>query len=118
VISDDVEARFIELLGNPTTCPHGSPIPGSGAVLTGQVAIADVAPGTAVHVARVTEGVETDEIALAYCSVHGIRPGTRAMVIARAPDGTVTLDLGEADSNPERLALGSVMTRKIFVAID
>src|SRR5580658_9854092 len=29
VISDDVEARLIELLGDPATCPHGNPIPGS-----------------------------------------------------------------------------------------
>ena len=29
VISDDVEARLVVLLDNPTTCPHGNPIPGS-----------------------------------------------------------------------------------------
>jgi DtxR family Mn-dependent transcriptional regulator len=31
VISDEVEERLIELLENPTTCPHGNPIPGAGA---------------------------------------------------------------------------------------
>ena len=30
VISDEVEARLIEVLGHPTTCPHGNPIPGAG----------------------------------------------------------------------------------------
>src|SRR4029077_6785250 len=30
VISDDVEARLVELLDHPTTCPHGNPIPGTG----------------------------------------------------------------------------------------
>src|ERR1035441_9747460 len=29
VISDDVEARLVELLGDPAPCPHGNPIPGS-----------------------------------------------------------------------------------------
>ena len=29
VISDEVEARLIEILGHPATCPHGNPIPGS-----------------------------------------------------------------------------------------
>src|SRR5207244_6183270 len=29
VISDDVEAKLIALLGDPATCPHGNPIPGS-----------------------------------------------------------------------------------------
>ena len=118
VISDDVEARFIALLGNPTTCPHGSPIPGSGAVLTGQVRIAEVPPGTAIHVARVTEEVETDEEALYYCSNHGLTPGKGATVVARAPDGTITLRMDASESSDELLALGVGLTNKIFVAID
>ncbi|MBV9936545.1 MAG: metal-dependent transcriptional regulator, partial [Actinobacteria bacterium] len=28
VISDDVEEKLQELLGHPSTCPHGNPIPG------------------------------------------------------------------------------------------
>ena len=28
VISDDVEERLVALLGDPSTCPHGNPIPG------------------------------------------------------------------------------------------
>src|SRR6202142_2854061 len=35
VISDDVEARLVELLGDPATCPHGNPIPGSGSAAPG-----------------------------------------------------------------------------------
>ncbi len=31
VISDEVEDRLFELLGHPTACPHGNPIPRSGA---------------------------------------------------------------------------------------
>jgi DtxR family Mn-dependent transcriptional regulator len=118
VISDEVEARFIALLGNPTTCPHGNPIPGSGAVLTGQVAIAEVEPGTAVHVARVTEEVETDAAALAYCSNNGITPGRGATIVAKAPDGTVTMRMTDVDNDAGMLALGAGLTSKIFVAID
>src|SRR3954449_5330734 len=33
VISDDVEEKLIALLGDPATCPHGNPIPGSAQVL-------------------------------------------------------------------------------------
>ena len=118
VISDEVEARFIAVLNNPMTCPHGSPIPGSGAVITGQVAIADVAAGTAVHVARVTEAIETDERALIYCATHGILPGQGATVVANGPDGTVTVDLDVSGESPERLALGASLGRKIYVALD
>lgn len=118
VISDEVEARFIALLNNPTTCPHGSPIPGSGAVITNQVAIADVAAGTPVHVARMTEAIETDEMALTYCSAHGILPGRGATVVASGPDGVVTVDLEMRGAAPERLALGASLGRKIFVVVD
>src|SRR6476469_1758845 len=31
VISDEVEALLVKLLDNPTTCPHGNPIPGTAA---------------------------------------------------------------------------------------
>ena len=29
VMSDEVEKRIVALLGDPGTCPHGNPIPGS-----------------------------------------------------------------------------------------
>ena len=29
VMSDEVEKRIVALLGDPATCPHGNPIPGS-----------------------------------------------------------------------------------------
>ena len=29
VISDEVEEHLVKLLGNPSTCPHGNPIPGA-----------------------------------------------------------------------------------------
>src|ERR1700679_3298736 len=29
VISDEVETHLVKLLGNPSTCPHGNPIPGA-----------------------------------------------------------------------------------------
>ena len=86
VISDAVESRFIEMLGHPTTCPHGSPIPGSGATLGPQVVLASSNLGETVHLARITEQVETDEDALIYLSTHGLVPGgTRSSSIS-APD--------------------------------
>ncbi len=37
-ISADVEAKLVQLLGDPATCPHGNPIPGSEAVVVGPAA--------------------------------------------------------------------------------
>src|SRR3954454_7730256 len=47
VISDDVEEKLIALLGDPATCPHGNPIPGSAQALPEHtvLALAQASPG-------------------------------------------------------------------------
>jgi len=116
VISDEVERRFVEILGNPTTCPHGSPIPDSGAVPEPQVPLADVRAGTPVHLVRITEQVEADWDALVYLSVHGVIPGRDAVVRDRAPDGTLTLELDGGRPGQRTVAVGPDMARQIFVS--
>src|SRR5579875_4132456 len=95
VISDEVEARLVEVLGHPTTCPHGNPIPGTGAVPDpAAVMLAESHQGDQVRLQRVTEQVELDQASLTYLSAHGFVPGTVATVASRAPDGTLILDMG------------------------
>lgn len=110
VISDEVEARLVEILGHPTTCPHGNPIPGTGREEMGQMALSEVKPGSQVRLERVTEVVETDEEALTYLGTHGFVPGAQARVRGRDPAGTVVLELpGRA------LALGPALCEQLFV---
>jgi DtxR family Mn-dependent transcriptional regulator len=113
VISDEVEGRLIELLGHPQTCPHGNPIPGSG-IRKGrdQVALSSVKGGARIRLERVTEQVETDAAAMSYLSEAGFVPGADARVSAKAPDGTLTLQLGG-----HTLALGAVLAEKLFVSV-
>jgi agmatinase len=95
VISDEVEALLVERLGRPTTCPHGNPIPGSGGQpALDTVVLSSVPAGQHVRLERVTEQVEIDSESLSYLSSHGFVPGKEATVSSRAPDGTLTLDLG------------------------
>jgi DtxR family Mn-dependent transcriptional regulator len=110
VISDEVEARLIELLGHPTTCPHGNPIPGSGGSEPLLRALSESRRGDHVRLERVTEQVEIDGDSLAYLSAHGFLPGTEATVESRAPDGTLTLDLGA-----QTIALGPSLSQQLFV---
>ncbi|HEX3947736.1 MAG TPA: metal-dependent transcriptional regulator, partial [Acidimicrobiales bacterium] len=67
VISDDVEERLVALLGDPGTCPHGNPIPGSAAAVDEieQLPLADVSPGATVRLERISEDVELDMESLA-----------------------------------------------------
>jgi len=95
VISDDVEARLVVLLGNPSTCPHGNPIPGAPAPKRNLTALADSKPGDHIRLERVTEQVETDTKSLTYLDTHGFIPGVDAEVRAKAADGTLTLEVDD-----------------------
>lgn len=112
VISDEVEARLVVLLDNPTTCPHGNPIPGTGVAdyEDDLVALAMSEPGDRVCLKRVTEQVEIDLPSLTYLSENGFIPGADARVSAKAPDGTLTLELEEGT-----IALGPLLARQLFV---
>jgi len=118
VISDEVEQRLVELLGNPTTCPHGNPIPGAAAgdeVLAAQaeqVSLADVEPGDTVRLERITEEVELDMASLVYLDEHGLIPGRSALVRRRAADGTLTLEV-----DGTAVDLDSSLCHQMFVAV-
>src|SRR3954453_22214024 len=60
VISDEAEERLGDLAGNPPTCPHGNPIPGSGGVAKAMHPLADAEAGDLIRLERVTEQVEID----------------------------------------------------------
>ncbi|MGD0743391.1 MAG: metal-dependent transcriptional regulator [Acidimicrobiales bacterium] len=117
VISDEVEARFVVLLHDPATCPHGNPIPGATRDPAPQQPLTEIAEGIPVTLARITELVEFDRDALVYLSDHGLVPGRRARIRSRAPDGTLTLELEEAGATPRTVALGPALGRQLFVTI-
>ncbi len=96
-ISADVEQKLVELLGDPATCPHGNPIPGSKrrpeAVATVPLASARRGP---VRVARISEKIELDDRALALLAAARLTPGAEASVLGSSADGTrVKGDAGE-----------------------
>ncbi len=113
VISDEVEERLVEVLGHPTTCPHGNPIPGAVAGDDDRdlVPLSDIGPGGRLVLRRVIEQVELDQESLSYLAAARFMPGVGATVKARAPDGTLTLDI---DGQP--LALGPSLAGSLFVS--
>jgi DtxR family transcriptional regulator, Mn-dependent transcriptional regulator len=111
VISDDVEARLVEVLGNPSTCPHGNPIPGSGVKPEPATVLADARVGDHVRLARVTEIVEFDLDALVYLDEHGFVPGSEAVVADKGPDGTLVLEAGAGT-----VVLGTPLASQLYVA--
>ena len=111
VISDEVEARLVVLLDHPATCPHGNPIPGAGPARTDLVALSAVATGERVRLERVTETVEMDGESVTWLSEQGLRPGAECDVKAKAPDGTLTISVGD-----RTVALGAAFADGLYVA--
>ncbi|HEU5439225.1 MAG TPA: metal-dependent transcriptional regulator [Ktedonobacterales bacterium] len=104
-ISGAVEQRVVAALGQPTTCPHGNPIP--GAVPNARAYLAekrafrlDAADfGREVELLLVSEVVEDEEELIRYLHERGITPGTRlrlaAPLASDASEAEVTLLVGE-----------------------
>jgi len=87
-ISADVEEKLVELLGDPMTCPHGNPIPGtrrtSKAAPAIQLASADIGP---ITVARISEKLELDDESLRLLARARLIPGCTATVVAQDGNG-------------------------------
>ncbi len=111
-ISAEVEERLAAVMDNPTTCPHGNPIPGSGYVAPPDAFILREAhDGQRVIVERVFEEIELNHDLLEFLDHAGIKPGVRLVIEKVAPYlGTITVIVGD-----ERVALGLRVTRKIMV---
>ena len=58
IISEPVEAAIVRVLGNPTTCPHGNPIPGADYHAPAAVPLSDVTVGGGFTVTRIPEELE------------------------------------------------------------
>ena len=58
VISETVEQAIMRVLGDPTTCPHGNPIPGSNYAAPAAVPLVDLDVGSGFTVSRIPEELE------------------------------------------------------------
>jgi DtxR family Mn-dependent transcriptional regulator len=93
VISPEVEAAMIRVLGAPTTCPHGNPIPGSDYTDTHAVPLGDLAVGATFTVERIPEELEFEDGLLDHLEAVGLIPGTSGVVSERSHDGGVLVDV-------------------------
>ena len=93
VISPAVESALDRLLGQPPTCPHGNPIPGSSYREPDTRQLADIGVGESFTVSRIPEELEFAEGLLEFLEVSSLMPGERGAVTASA-DGAVTVELG------------------------
>jgi DtxR family Mn-dependent transcriptional regulator len=105
VISADVEEKLVQLLGDPATCPHGNPIPGSLRKLEGPISIplTQLQPGPVV-VRRISEKAEIDDEAIAFLADAELMPGSSAELIQTGTDGVQLASGGAERTVPRKLA--------------
>ncbi|MBA3604980.1 MAG: metal-dependent transcriptional regulator [Actinomycetota bacterium] len=94
VMSESVEEALARLLGHPTTCPHGNPIPGSGYHEPDFRPLASLDVGGEFTVRRITEELEFTPGLLEFLEASALQPGREGVITAASPDGTLTVEIG------------------------
>ena len=110
VMSDAVEEAMDRLLGEPTTCPHGNPIPGSDYHAPNAVALSELAVGEHFTVSRIPEELEFTPGLLEFLEDAALTPGVDGTVTASSPDGTTTVEIGG-----RHVGIGSFASTRILV---
>ena len=93
VLSPRVEEAMSKLLGSPTTCPHGNPIPGSNYSPPESVALSEVEAGRAFVVSRITEELEFVDGVLDFLENSSMCPGNGGIVTSSSPGGSTTVSI-------------------------
>src|SRR4051794_11694655 len=98
-ISADVEEKLVALLGDPATCPHGNPIPGSARTVdrAGSVVLSEAGDGPVV-VVRISERLELDDDALTLIAAARLIPGSDATIVGRDALGNVSLTTASGET--------------------
>lgn len=114
VINDEVEAALSKMLGNPTACPHGNPIPGSGhhsALLT---PLNMIEVGDSFTVVRISEELEETAGALDTLEANKMFPGRTGTVANRSSDGGVSVLISDS-ANSVPTAIDSFISSRLLV---
>jgi DtxR family transcriptional regulator, Mn-dependent transcriptional regulator len=110
VISDRVEEAISRVLGDPTTCPHGNPIPGAGYVAPSAVALAELTVGAPFTVSRIPEELEFAPGLLEFLEESEMVPGRSGTLTAASPDGTTTVEI-----DGRHVGIGAFASERILV---
>ncbi len=121
-ISGAVEARVITALNNPTTCPHGNPIPGSVANARSYlkdhdaVRLSTISIGDEAKILCISEVVEDEEALILYLHEKGLTPETHLRVLAQGDGNRSDQDEGFVVQVAEReVSISKSVAAKIWV---
>ena len=93
VISPTVELAMMRALGDPTTCPHGNPIPGTDYQPPTSVTLNTLSVGQSFTVSRIPEELEFTPGLLEFLESSSLLPGHSGTVTAVAPKGITVIEI-------------------------
>ena len=82
-MSPEMEERLVRVLGDPQTCPHGNPMPGTTPRPTRP--LERLAVGERALVERIPDQFEHEPGFLEYLDTQGVRPGVTIEMIEQRP---------------------------------
>ena len=82
-MSQEMEERLVRVLGDPQTCPHGNPMPGTTPRSTRP--LERLAIGERATVERIPDQFEHEPGFLEYLDTQGVRPGVTLEMIEQRP---------------------------------
>lgn len=114
-ISPRLEQHLVALLGDPGTCPHGNPIPGSvNAVdVATQIPLGAAPIGSTVVVRRIDEELEAQYDRMQELEAGAVMPGHMLQVLE--PEQP---EQHRFDADGAVIALDTVVTAKVFVTVE
>lgn len=90
-LSPLLEQRITMLAQDATTCPHGNPIPGSGAAYAGRARLDRAPVGTLFTIRRIEEEAEENTDLLRYLEHKRLLPGNQFFITDASATYGVTL---------------------------
>lgn len=112
VMSEDVEKALERVLGNPTTCPHGNPIPGTNYQPPAAMPLSQVGIGQSFTVSRVPEELEFTPGMLEFLEEYNLIPGGSGTVAGFGSTGDMMLEV-----NGTQVEVESFATQRILVTL-
>lgn len=112
VMSNEVEEAMRQRLGNPTTCPHGNPIPGSGYTPPDSIVLGTVQTGQSFTVLRIPEELEFAPGMLEFLEETNLIPGMIGTVSSFLDDGKMKISINGAE-----FVIDSFATKRILVTV-
>ncbi len=110
VISSPVEAAIVRVLGDPTTCPHGNPIPGADYIAPDMQPLSEIGVGADFTVTRIPEELEFAPGLLEFLEEADVVPGRAGRITAASPDGTTTVEI-----DGRHIGIGAFASQRILV---